>query len=1343
MNNNYDSKENYAGRHSTSSPASDWQRAVPFDVQNDSPLKGLIYFTVFTALSLSILSFALVPQLKVDDKNFNSITGIAPPVSQATTKDATPASELAQIIELEADAQDGGNPVNILEQTVQTDSELNQPLELTSSALELTTAELVETSGPAKETDSTGEQVSVQEPVDVSANGPAQLPEPPDLALELATTESSEELAPVTDPQLSFELRNHTEEVVEVTETPAQPSEPMTLLTTELAALTEFDVENQNLSESISDFESTASFGQAPVQQAELTVVEPRLLETELAQVDESETDRQSLEELVVPAESVLQFETEHGQQVEQIQPELTVFIDSEIDAQQSGGPANNQKSLEYTVTDSDQGSRSLQSATTEMAQIAAVRDIQQRHVEPVNDTESIARIDEESVEQPEPAVPVLEPLATELVAIADFEAENQYLPESISDIESAAYVEEAPVQQFELAALEPESLETELAQVAESVTDGQTFDELAVSAESEVQFVAEHEKQIKQIHSEIAVVSGAGKDAQNSSKPVNEREEPELIEMERDQSSSELQPATTQLARTTEVDVAQQSHIEPTSNTESVARIGEESIDQSQPAVPVLEPLTTELAALTDLDAETQNFPESVSDIEFADYVGELVGPEPASLETELAKATESVADDQRLDEPILPAELVLQVKVEHKQQAEQIQPELNIASVLAKEAQDPGESVSSREAPEFIEAESDQNFGELQPATTQLARATEVGVAQQSHIEPISDTEPFARIGEGSVGQSQPVEPTVEPVETDLAETTESETSDEGVGGPISDYEQALQLDQQPNQQTQPDVTVLEPVSGEEKLVPTGVAEPVILLSTDLESLANAPVVLTESSVRPGDSLSSIFNRNNLSYKIAQRLINAPGSKPISVLYPRDHFKFVWSNNKLLGIELRRKNKLSLMATYDGRQFSVINIREARRAGTIVKLLKQEIESVEREDLIDYETQYAKLKSTNLKWSTITVKKGDALSKIFRRTGLSAVEAIAVAGYPGNEWLATGLKPGQEMNIAKSEEGKFAILEVPEKGTAKVRLVFPVEGGYFAGFKMIKAEVQEHYACAEVESSLYTAGYAIRIPREVMDEFVSLFESRFDFSRQLQQDDQFCVIYDREYIKGKPLKEIKIKAGSLIQENAELRAFRHVDDDHRVAYYDSEGLNMQGHFLRSPIKSARVVSNYSKRRYHPVLKTNRPHLGVDYGARTGTPIRSTATGQVIKRGWSGGYGKMIVIQHGSKYRTLYAHMSRYADGTSVGSYIKQGQVIGYVGSTGLSTGPHLHYEFHVNGRHRDPLQYDMPKGQPIPEQYKVAFQSVVDEFSKRLASIDSPQVEYRPSTVQTASSQ
>ena len=1187
MNNNFDSKENHAGRNSSSSPANDRQRAVPLDVQNYTPIKGLIYFTVFTALSLSVLALALIPQLRVDDQIVNSSSGIAQPISQGITKQA-------------------------------------------ASAIEL-----VETRGSVNEIESTGEQVSVQEPVDGSANMPALLPETPVPSLELATTESSEELVPEIGFQFYIESKNHAEEVIEVTARPAQQFEPMTPLGTELAAIDDFDAENQGLPESISDIESTVYVEETPLQQAELGALEPESLETELKQVSESLTDDQILDEPVVPVELVVQVEAEHEQQIEQIQPELAIVSDSEMDAQQAGETVSSHKSLEYIAADAGQASGSLQSAKTELVQVAAVGVIQQSHIEPVSDTESIVRIDEESVEQPKPAAPVMESLATELTALTDFDAENQSLPESISDIESTVYVEETPVPQTELATLEPQ-----LDQVSESLTDDQRLDEMTVPGELVIQVVAEHEQQIERIQSELTAVTVSGKKAQHSDALVSERKELEFIEIVPDQVSRELRPVTTQLIQVAAVGITQQNQIEPISDTEPVARIGEKSVDQSQPAVPVLKTVVAELAEFTDFDVENQSLHESVSEIELANYVGELLGPEPASIETEAKQVAESMIDDQRFDEQAPPAELMVKG-------------------------------------------------------------------------------------------------------ETELAEAAESETNDEGLGGPITDYEQALQLDQQPNQQSQPDVTVLEPVSGEEKLVPTGEAEPVILLSTDLESLANTPVVLTESNVRPGDTLSAIFKRNNLSYKIAQRLIYAPGSKPISVLYPRDHLKFVWSNNKLLGIELRRKNKLSLMATYDGSRFTVINIREARRAGTIVKLLKQEIESVEREDLIDYETQYAKLKSTNLKWSTTTVKKGDALSKIFRRTGLSAVEAIAVAGYPGNEWLATGLKPGQEMNIAKSEEGKFAILEVPEKGTAKVRLVFPVDGGYFVGFKKIKAEVQEHYACAEVKSSLYTAGYAISIPREVMDEFVSLFESRFDFSRQLQRGDQFCIIYDREYIKGKPLKNINIKAGSLIQEDAELRAFRHVDDDDRVAYYDSEGLNMQGHFLRSPIKSARVVSKYSKRRYHPVLKTNRPHLGVDYGARTGTPIRSTATGQVIKRGWSGGYGKMIVIQHGSKYRTLYAHMSRYADGTSVGSYVKQGQVIGYVGSTGLSTGPHLHYEFHVNGRHRDPLQYDMPKGQPIPEQYKNAFQAVVNEFSNRLSSIDAPQVEYRPSTHQTASSQ
>ncbi len=578
---------------------------------------------------------------------------------------------------------------------------------------------------------------------------------------------------------------------------------------------------------------------------------------------------------------------------------------------------------------------------------------------------------------------------------------------------------------------------------------------------------------------------------------------------------------------------------------------------------------------------------------------------------------------------------------------------------------------------------------------------------------------------------------------IASEEADRIQSKPDAQGLGGPINDYEQALQVDSVPDTKERPKVSVLAPIMGEETLVPTRDVNRIVLQSTDVRSLADSPIVLTKSSVGVGDSLSLIFKRNNLITKYAFELLNTPGAEAVSVLYPGDLFKFIWSDDRLLGIELRRRGRIGLMATFDGAHFSIVSQNVMQRAGSLVKLLEREIEAADQSYLVKFEKKYAAIKNSSLTWHNNTVEPGGSLSEIFQGIGLTAKNAVKIATYPGNEWLATGLKPGQQINIAISEDGEFAILESPENATAKVRLVFPTDDGYFVGFKKLKTERQVHQACAEVEHSLFAAGLAVNIPKDVLNKFVGLFDSRIDFSRQLRPGDRFCVIYERSYVKGKPLDDIGIKAASLIQSSHELRAFEHVDDDGQIAYYDSEGISMKGHFLRSPIKYARVSSTYSMRRFHPILKIHRPHLGVDYGAKTGTPIHATATGKVIKRAYYRGYGKMIVLQHGSQYRTLYAHMSRFAEGTRKGSFIKQGQVIGYVGSTGMSTGPHLHYEFHVNGKHRDPLTYDMPKGEPISDEYRDTFMGVVDEFSQRLASIGVPQVEYRPPPVRTASSQ
>ena len=579
--------------------------------------------------------------------------------------------------------------------------------------------------------------------------------------------------------------------------------------------------------------------------------------------------------------------------------------------------------------------------------------------------------------------------------------------------------------------------------------------------------------------------------------------------------------------------------------------------------------------------------------------------------------------------------------------------------------------------------------------------------------------------------------------PASDEMVHSSDHSHEEQGVGGPIRDYDLTVPSRSKYKPEKSPNVTVLDPVASEETLVPTGDVGHDALLSGDLESLATNPVVLTKSAVSVNDTLIKIFRRNNLRDRQALALVNTPGAKAVSVLYPNDLFKFVWSNNKLLGVEMRRKNQIELMALYDGAEFSIVNKDKARRAGSLVKLLERKLETTEKKDLVNYKAKYAQIKKADLTWEHVKVTKGDALSKIFKRVGLDGSLAVEIATYPGNEWLTTDLKPGQVLEIAKFSDGKFAMLQVPENSTVKVRLVFPLEDGYFVGFKQIKTEQQEHYACSTVQNNLYEAARKVNIPNAVVDNFENIFDSRIDFSRQLHPGDEICVIYERNYVKGKPLQDVTVTAASLTQKDVEIMAFRHVDDDNQVSYYDSRGVNMRGHFLRSPIKSARVSSVYSESRYHPILKKRRPHRGVDYGAKTGTPIRATANGRVTKRAHYKGYGKMIVLQHGKQYRTVYAHMSRFAEGSNIGNYVKQGQVIGYVGSTGLSTGPHLHYEFHVNGKHRDPLNFDMPSGEPIPDEYQSAFQLQVDELSRRLASIDEPQVEYRSTTVQTASSQ
>ena len=184
-----------------------------------------------------------------------------------------------------------------------------------------------------------------------------------------------------------------------------------------------------------------------------------------------------------------------------------------------------------------------------------------------------------------------------------------------------------------------------------------------------------------------------------------------------------------------------------------------------------------------------------------------------------------------------------------------------------------------------------------------------------------------------------------------------------------------------------------------------------------------------------------------------------------------------------------------------------------------------------------------------------------------------------------------------------------------------------------------------------------------------------------------------------------------MKIVAVEFTNQGREIRAVRYSDPKGETDYYSPDGRSMRKAFLRTPVKFSRISSGFTKRRWHPVLNRARAHKGVDYAAPIGTAVKATGNGKVQFVGRKGGYGKTIILQHGGSYTTLYAHLSRYARGLRSGKRVRQGQVIGYVGKTGLASGPHLHYEFRVKGSHRDPLRVRLPKAMPIAESYREDF--------------------------------
>ncbi len=340
---------------------------------------------------------------------------------------------------------------------------------------------------------------------------------------------------------------------------------------------------------------------------------------------------------------------------------------------------------------------------------------------------------------------------------------------------------------------------------------------------------------------------------------------------------------------------------------------------------------------------------------------------------------------------------------------------------------------------------------------------------------------------------------------------------------------------------------------------------------------------------------------------------------------------------------------------------------------------------------------------------WIDAKIKKGDTLSHLFMRHGLDSKEAYRIARIEEAKPLLN-FKAGETVRLKKTRQGELELLQY-KLGKFDVLNVCADQGSWLAYTETRSPEVRVNNARMIIYSSLLEAASETNLSPGTLYKAIDLFGWQIDFSRDIRVGDQFLVIYEDLFLDGKKIGEGEIIAAELIVSGKTWRAIRFSDEQGQSLYFAPDGSSVTGTFLRSPLKFGYITSAFSHNRLHPIKKVWRAHKGVDYGAPAGTPVMATGDGLVTLAKRKGGYGKTIIIRHAGVYDTLYAHLSSYAKNITPGKRVKQGDIIGYVGSTGLATGPHLHYEFRINGVHHNPTTVELPKSMPIPDKHRERF--------------------------------
>ena len=354
--------------------------------------------------------------------------------------------------------------------------------------------------------------------------------------------------------------------------------------------------------------------------------------------------------------------------------------------------------------------------------------------------------------------------------------------------------------------------------------------------------------------------------------------------------------------------------------------------------------------------------------------------------------------------------------------------------------------------------------------------------------------------------------------------------------------------------------------------------------------------------------------------------------------------------------------------------------------------------------------------------RWVTETVTKGTTVDSIFKRENIPEQTLQAIMALGKTTQPLAKLHIGDQIKLFISPNNELLELQYPVDITDVLTIKYQ-NHSYQASIIKRKLTERLQFADATIKHSLYDMNVRGQLNNRLIAELTRIFSWDVNFAKQLRPGAEVKVLYQEYYLDGKKVHDGNIVAAELINNKKTYTAIRYTNTKGVSEYYTPKGINLQKAILRAPVHYNHISSSFTLRRYHPILHIYRPHYGVDYAAPAGTPIEAAGDGKITFIGYQRGYGNTIVIRHNSKYTTLYGHMKGFAKHLKRGSHVKQGQTIGYVGSTGLATGPHLHFEIHTKGTPHNPRTVKLPNSAPVP---KVALAAFKARASKLLAQMD-----------------